>query len=165
MMIGLPYPWDEYARRQAKLARTIRVGDQSWGLEAGLNRIVSAPSGCPPTRDEIDRAVASASRRERYQAGLRLANLAQNAVTAHPEGALLALTELRTARTRLPQDGWALLSEVAAGRNYEQLAAELGARAGALRARVLRLRRALIARRPVRSRARMRDRRGAARRR
>jgi DNA-binding NarL/FixJ family response regulator len=140
MMMQLPHPWEAYARLQEQLAGRIQVDDLAWGLEAGLNRLLES---LPP--DEITQTVQSASRKERYQAALRRANLAleDGSGASDPDGALDARELLDNLQTRVTPTEWGLLRAIGEGYEYEELAVVEEATPGALRARVFRLRRLL----------------------
>lgn len=66
-MAELPHPWDAYASAQAQLSNRSQVGDQSWGLEAALNRLVVDQ---PPAADHVVTVQAAAERRARYSRSL-----------------------------------------------------------------------------------------------
>jgi hypothetical protein len=138
-MKELPPPWGAYARLQKRLARTNRV-DQAWGLEAALNCLL-APRGA--VRSDVDsaRVARSASRKERYRARLRRIHLVGRDCTPPPEGCIDARRDLQTAESALPRPDWILLRSLAEGHNYDELAAASRVSPGALRVRVLRLRR------------------------
>ena len=139
-MTDLPYPWGDYARLQEQLARRDQVDDLAWGLEAGLNRLLESPS-----LDEIERVVQSASRKERYRARLRRANLTLEAAkgASDPGNALDARELLDDLQTRVTPKEWDLLRAVAEGYEYEYLASSEQATPGGLRARIFRLRSSL----------------------
>lgn len=143
-MADLPQPWDTYAHHQATLARGYSVSDRSWGTEAAMNRILgSLEDTTPLTIEEIARAAASESRRERHRAHLRAIYLSGSDVSlqAQAEEAFFFAHELRLARSKLSEEDWALLCQVAAGHSYEDIAAANGCSVGGLRVRVLRCRR------------------------
>jgi hypothetical protein len=142
MMTDLPDRWGEYLSLQEKLSRTHRVDDYSSGLEEGMNRILAEE---PPTVDEVDRTVKSASRKERYRQRLRNIYLKAEEPTANLDGVVDARRRLHLVRKHVSSEDWALLSEVGVGREYEDIAADRKTAPGTVRARVLRLRRTLIA--------------------
>jgi hypothetical protein len=144
-MADLPHPWGDYARLQAKLVHRQQVDDRSWGLEAGLGRLLAEPNQ-RPTEEAVDRAVRSENRRERHRAQLRRVHLAIEDCMADPEGAAAARQALRAAQVQVSHEDWALLCAVGEGRDYGELAAGRGVSAGYLRVRVLRLRRGLVER-------------------
>jgi hypothetical protein len=140
----IDFPWDKYAFLQAELRDKPSVGNRSWGIEAGLNRILSAEplsSNHPLANDDIERAVNNEQRRERHRAELRRLYLVKEEPGPHPETSLQARAELRLARAKVTKSGWDLLCAVAVGRDYAEIATANGGAPGALRVRVLRLRR------------------------
>ncbi|SRR6266481_4452682 len=142
-MSDLLHPWSAYLRLQTKLARRRQIDDYSWGLEAGLSRILT---GAIPSGEDVDRAVRSESRKERYRIQLRHAYLKTKDLTVKPipENALDARRHLRRIRARVTAEEWALLRAVGEGFEYKELAVASNAATGALRIRVLRLRRRLV---------------------
>jgi len=143
-MLDLPFPWSAYLRLQSKLERRRRVDDHTWGLEAGLNRILS---GTIPSNEDVDRAVQSESRKERYRIRLRRTYLKPEELTIRPisEDALDARRHLRRIRARIKAEEWELLRAVGEGFGYKELAFASKAATGSLRIRVLRIRRGLKA--------------------
>jgi hypothetical protein len=162
------YPWDAYARVQQKLHRSRKLDDQVWGLEAGLNRLLThldEPAGAA----EAELAARSASRRERHHAELRrlhfgVEDLAGDTediqegrhrprvVKQHALAALCGIEACLDSRHRLSTieqllttDELALLRAVAEGQEYDEIAMATKMRAGVLRVRVCRLRGALVA--------------------
>lgn len=145
-MADLPHPWSAYARLQAELSRGDLIDDQSWGMEAALNRILdSIQHNQPLQAEQIVRTAASASKRERYRARLRLVHLASSDPPYHPEGALAARQELRVVYSNVSKREWTILREVAFGRDYAEVVSIMGGTQGGLRVRVLRLRQRLAA--------------------
>ncbi len=137
-------PWDYYASFQAELMDTYTVGNRSWAVEDVLTGIAAVGPTLPtPANDDdyVDRAISTAQRRERYRAALRRVYLVQNPTGPHPEQQLDARVALRSARTKVSKADWDLLSAVAVGWSYTEIAARRGSTAGALRVRVSRLRR------------------------
>jgi DNA-directed RNA polymerase specialized sigma24 family protein len=138
-MADLPYPWGDYVRLQEQLARRVQVDDLAWGLEAGLNRLLESPA-----TPNVERAVQSASRKERYRARLFSANLTlEESNRVDPDNTFDARELLDDLQTRVSPTEWSLLRAVGDGYEYDELAAAEQATPGALRARVLRLRRRL----------------------
>jgi hypothetical protein len=136
------FTWSKYAQLQAELRDNHSVGDRSWGIEAGLNRILAAPIGESPANDnDIQRAVSSRQRRERHRAALRRLYLVNNEAGPHPEAFLQARAELRSIRAKVISSDWHLLCAVGVGLEYAEIATVKGASTGALRVRVSRLRR------------------------
>ena len=98
------------------------------------------------SQDAAELARQTVARRERHQAVLRRTRLA--AVIATPpctEATADAREQLRVAAGRIGLDNWPLLLSVASGEAYGDLARVHGCSAGALRVRVVRLRRELLA--------------------
>jgi DNA-directed RNA polymerase specialized sigma24 family protein len=141
-MSELPRSWSTYARLQQKLTRKYRVDSEAWGLEAGLNSLVDREA--LPDED-VERLVRSASRRTRYQNRLRRIYLVPNNPIGNGEDALDAIRKLRFLIRRIGVGDRAILVGVGEGYTYKELAAATGVSPGALRARVLRLRRTLVA--------------------
>jgi hypothetical protein len=140
-MSELPRSWSTYLRLQQRLTRKHRVDSEAWGLEAGLNSL--ADKGAPSDED-VERLVRSASRRARYQNRLRRIYLVPNNPMGTGEDAVDAVRKLRFLIRRIGAGDWAILVGVGEGYTYKELAAATGLSAGALRARVLRLRRSLL---------------------
>jgi hypothetical protein len=111
-MADLPHPWGMYARLQNNLQREYRVGDRSWGTEAGMDHILA--SGVPPTEDEVNQVIATGRRRERHR-GSRRESLPEDIATAHPEHALSARSELAAIRRKVGDRNWDLLTALAVG--------------------------------------------------
>lgn len=143
-MADLPHPWGMYARLQTNLRRDYRVGDRSWGTEAGMDHILELASGAPPTEGEVNQVIATSRRRERHR-GCRREPLFENIATAHPEGALTARSELAAIRRKVGDRNWELLTAVGAGSDYEEISTALSVSPGAVRVKVLRLRASLAA--------------------
>lgn len=143
-MVDLPHPWDLYASLQNSLRHQHRVGDRSWGTEAGMAHILNTPVRFPPTQREVGQVVANDRRRERYL-DCRRAPMPEDVATPHPEGALDARHALAAIQRNVSDNSWKLLTDVAIGTDYEEIARKTPARSGALRIKVLRLRRELLA--------------------
>lgn len=137
----LPYPWSDYALLQGELASASAVDDRSWGLEAGLARLLVMPDE-PRAPLEISRAMAAESRRERHRARLRRLHLEGFENAPEAESMIDARERLRSVQSRVSLDDWALLWAIGHGHKYRELADKLGVAPGGLRVRVLRLRRA-----------------------
>jgi hypothetical protein len=132
--------WDRYLALQAKLKDSTVVDDTSWGREAALNQLLE--SGPPATADDIERAAASASRRERYRARLRRHHVVIDQ-GADLKDVLQAREQLRIVKTTVTPEDWQLLHEVSEGVSYHDLAVAKRTSANALRARVCRVRQKL----------------------
>lgn len=145
-MADLPHPWDAYAHLQTALLRSRSLNNQSWGIEAAMNRFLDSLQGKRPlTSDEIARAAASERRRERHRAHLRVVHLASSDVSPHPEEVFAAKQELHVARSKVSERDWSALCQVAAGYTYADMAATTRETPGSLRVRVLRCRQRLAA--------------------
>lgn len=144
-MSDLPHPWGAYSRLQAILARRFDVDDEAWGLEAGLNGLVA---GEIPTDHDAERAIESASRKARHQANLRRIHLAVANASVDLESAIDARLRLRLAKSQVSPQDWGLLRAVGEGYEYSEVATASNVTAGALRARICRLRRTLVERAP-----------------
>ena len=162
-MAKIPPEWGAYARLQSELSATtsISVGG---ALEEALN-IIHQPDFIPGALSEADmlRLAANAARQERHRSALRRQAYAcelDEAVAARGtddggiatgasslDDQLHARRELQRIAEQLRDDDLTLLVEAAAGVPYEELAASHSSTSAALRSRVCRLRRALIARR------------------
>ena len=142
-MCELPHPWGAYARLQEELAHRSRVDSRAWGLESGLNAPLT--QSFLPVED-IDRTVQSASRKERHRAQLRQVYPTTHALPpADPESSVDARRRLRRVQAQVTRGEWVLLRAIGEGHEYKDIAEVLNASPGALRARVLRLRRVLAA--------------------
>ncbi len=143
-MADLPHPWGMYARLQNNLRREHRVGDRSWGTEAGMDHFLDSASGVPPTEDEVNQVIATSRRRERHR-GSRRDPLLEDIATVHPEGALSARRELAAIRRKVGDRNWDLLTSIAIGSDYKELSIAMSMPQGAIRIKVLRLRASLSA--------------------
>ena len=145
-MAELPYPWSAYARLSRGLSRRHFVDDQSWGAETALNQILtSLQQDILPNPEDISRMGATARRGERHRAQLRLIHFPVTESTASPEAALAARDELSAISSRLAERDWTILSELGAGRDYDEVASLVGGTVGSLRVRVARIRKELRA--------------------
>jgi hypothetical protein len=148
-MTDLPDQWSAYARLQEKLADRSEVDDYSWGLEAGLNRLLTADL---PGVQGLERAAQSESRKERYHARLRRIHLNVESSAEGPENALDDRRRLHLVKNLLAPDEWWFLLSIGEGYDYNEIAAALKTTSGALRVRLLRLRSALAHADPPKSR-------------
>lgn len=162
-MAKIPPEWSAYARLQSKLAKTTSTTVGS-ALEEALN-VIHQPDFSIGALSETDmlRMVANAARQERHRSALlrkAYSGELDEAIAARGiddrgmstgasslDDQLHARRELQRVAERLPDDDWNLLVEVAAGVPYEELAESHSSTSAALRSRVCRLRRGLIARR------------------
>jgi hypothetical protein len=109
-----------------------------------MAHILNAPAGFPPAQYEVDQVVANDRRRERYL-DCRRAPMPEDVATPHPEGALHARHALAAIQRNISDCNWQLLTAAAIGTDYEEIARTTPVRPGALRIKVLRLRRELLA--------------------
>ena len=109
-----------------------------------MNRLLAKPEAIT-TEEDADLAVRSESRKERYRAELRRARIGLEGSDGNLEDALDARRRLSLIKAQVSPEQWALLRDVGEGREYNEIAANLRVAPGTLRARVLRLRRALVA--------------------
>jgi hypothetical protein len=109
-----------------------------------MAHILNASVGIPPAQHEVDQVVANDRRRERYL-DRRRAPMPEDMTTPHPEGALHARHALAAIQRNVSDHNWQLLTATAIGTDYEEIARTTPARPGALRIKVLRLRRELLA--------------------
>jgi DNA-binding NarL/FixJ family response regulator len=144
-MSELPQRWRAYADLQEKLALRRQVDYQTWGLEAGLNRLL-VHSGESAMIEDADLAARSESRKERHRRKLRRLHLAVTDSVGHPEDVLDARHRLRMAEEQVTAEEWALLRAVGEGEQYAKIATVVKVSVGVIRTRVFRLRRSLVAR-------------------
>jgi hypothetical protein len=139
--------WAVYAHIQSLLRNRSADDDRARGYEAALDLIVSTVGAGSegPSEDEIRRAIAAASRRARYQRALLLEYTLEEPANDAVFDQVHARQVLRELRQQVSSSDWALLSAVANGKPYEVLARRFESTAGALRVRVLRLRKQLAA--------------------
>ncbi len=143
-MVDLPHPWDMYASLQNSLRHQHQVGNRSWGVEAGMAHVLNATEDFSPTQQQVDQVVANNRRRERYLESRR-APMPEDTATLHPEGALDARHALVAIQRNVGSNSWQLLADVAIGTDYREIGRTTLVRPGALRIKVLRLRRELLA--------------------
>jgi len=138
--------WSSYLAVQAKLLKSDKADDVSWGREAALNRILSSDPRCDPSvsHGDIDRWVQSESRRERHRAKLRRIHMTHSEdVHSASEGAPQARLKLRAVKRLATAEEWMLLRARSDGWDYAEIAARTGMTTGTLRVRILRLRQRL----------------------
>lgn len=158
-MAVIPHPWEAYGRLQERLAKTTNVKAAA-SMEAALNIVHRAdfrPEEC--TQDVLKRGVDTAGRRERDQVRLLHRHAAAAPSELAPEDTddaslrlqqqslgdeLDASRELVRLRSMMPAADWELLTGVAVGASYQELAFELATSPGALRSRVCRLRQTIV---------------------
>lgn len=161
-MADIPHLWEAYARLQGKLSSTncITIGA---ALEEALN-VVHQPDFRPESANETDlrRVAATAARKERHRALLRRRAQAQalsDAAATHADDqgeigigarslddAMHARRELARLAATLREPDWDLLTGVAAGVSYDELASQHASTSSALRSRVCRLRQTMATR-------------------
>ena len=136
-MTELPHPWGAYLRHQEELAHRRDVDDRVWGLEAAMNRLLDGALA----PEEVDRAVDSGGRKERYRRALRSKRWEGQLAIPTMEDALDAGQVLEDLGTQMCDADWCLLVEVGEGYRYCEIATSRGVTTGAIRTRVCRLRR------------------------
>jgi hypothetical protein len=154
-----PHQWHAYACLQAKLAATSSI-TYGQALEEALN-VIHQPGFRPDALLEpsVLRLAANAARQERRRVVLRrqaqaLALDEASAVlqndggevstgTSSLDDVIHAQCELQRISKCISHDDWDLLTDVAAGIDYGDLAAKNSSAPAALRARVCRLRQAI----------------------
>jgi DNA-directed RNA polymerase specialized sigma24 family protein len=129
---------------QLDLGRKRGINEQSWGTEAALNCILDAiQHDHLPDDEEISRFAATAGRRERNRAQLRLVHLDTCDLSPSPEDGFIARDGLAAVQAQVTAREWAFLTEVGEGRDYGEVAALMKVTPGSLRARICRLRKRL----------------------
>lgn len=160
-MTEIPHQWAAYARLQSKLAATSSILSGR-ALEEALNvvhQIDFRPEAV--AEDDLYRVAANAARQERHRGALRrqaqaLALDEATAARQNDDGdtstgvsslddALHARRELQRLSGCLAEDDWNLLTDVAAGIPYGELATQHSSTSAALRSRVCRLRQVIVA--------------------
>jgi hypothetical protein len=154
-MDALSPAWAAYLRLQTISARHSVVDDYSYGLEAGLNRLLdlqSDPANSPlDVDDEVRRAVSSGRRAWRRHPQLALeteddsSDDAQPSVPATAEDALDARQRLRRIFSLKDKSDRFILVATGFGHEGAALAARLNIKPAALRKRLDRLRDRLAA--------------------
>lgn len=130
-----------YAELQADLAPATRLSEKTWGTEAALDHFLNIlTAGTPATAEEIARAAASRRRRERDRARLRSLYMTPTEASPHPDKQIIARSELRVASSKIPPAAWSLITRLAAGFEYGELARTTGETPGNLRVQALRAR-------------------------
>jgi hypothetical protein len=144
-MTELPHPWNLYAQLQSALSHSYCINNDNWGIEGGLDIILASPPGIPPPNDEdVARAISSKRKREYRRSKLRRLHIRPDEDRPDPEQALLARSELRRVKSQVRASDWLLLRSVGLGHEYAEIARKIGSSAGAVRVRVLRLRKQLV---------------------
>ena len=149
-MNDLPFPWCVYEKIQLRALCGDRVASWSWGIENGLNSILtSVQSGSLPNLQECEegvaRAIATGSRVERNRVRLQRKYLRGDDIERHAERRMLARVRLAEIRGTVSCAEWELLVAAASGIPCHDIATRLGVTAGAVRTRLFRLRGRLAA--------------------
>lgn len=158
-MAELPFPWNIYTEKQEQLKRSNRLTDQTWGIENGLNALLTSLEtnsikDQADWRRDVDRAIDSRFCRERNRARLRRRYLRTPAEfdtrpQRHPadfstrpmEDHLHARIRLSKVFANSTTDEQKLIAAAAAGFDCKEIAKMYGlAHDGAIRTRLSRLR-------------------------
>jgi hypothetical protein len=145
---GLHDPWSIYARLQNESRRHDRVSDASWGIERGLNLILSRIAVEGLAYDpkllsaEVEKAINSGSWSERHHARLRCTHShVFPKLTANNAHESVQIGEIGG---QLDEDDWQLILAIGEGKTYHQMECETGVSRGALRTRISRIRARLL---------------------
>lgn len=145
-MADIPQPWRAYALLQENLSHSTTVSDRTWGLEAGLNFLITdAALTAPPSDADVSRSVQSESRRERNRLALRRYYISANEPAIDPASMLDARSELHLIRSKLSDADWQLMAAVGVGRDYSEISVLLEKSAAAARVHVMRVRQQITA--------------------
>jgi DNA-directed RNA polymerase specialized sigma24 family protein len=158
-MAELPFPWNIYEAKQKQLKRSHRLTDQTWGIENGLNALLTAvesgslPKNQDDAQRELDRNIASRTWTERNRARLRRKYIRPAPETdprpqhhpasfspAQTEGQLHAIIRVSQIRGDMTSAEWDLIVRVRDGFDCQEIALESGVSAGNIRTRLSRLR-------------------------
>jgi hypothetical protein len=157
-MADLPFPWNIYEEKQKQLKRAARLTDQTWGIENGLNVLLtSIEDGSLTTQldaqGDVDRAIASRFWKERNRARLRRKYIKVPAEfdtkpERHPaefssspsESHLHARIHLARVRACVNAAEWKIIIGAAAGFDCNEIARVCGGSAGNVRAKLSRIR-------------------------
>jgi len=142
-MADFPHPWRIYLQLQSALSRSRCVNNDTWGIEGGLDIILASPPDMSPSDEDIARTISSKRRREQRRSRLRILHIRPDEDRTDPEQELLARSELRRISSQVRASDWVLLRSIGLGDDCADIAKKLGASIGAVRVRVLRLRRQL----------------------
>lgn len=146
--MSMPQLWDAYAHIQKQLLKNPKISDRTWGLEDALNVILAASPEYPPTLPEINRAIATAARRERSQAALRQKFIPSGETSINPDPieAVHAQKTLAAIKADVSPEDWTLLRKIGMGYEYHEIAAASQPKeSNRLRTRVARIRKDLRA--------------------
>ena len=158
-MAELPFPWNIYEAKQKQLKRSHRLNDQTWGIENGLNALLTAVESGSLSKNQddaqrdIDKAIASRIWTERNRARLRrkyikLAPEMDPQPQRHPASFSPAETEARLhasirvsqIRSSMTSTEWNLIVRVTEGFDCHEIALDSGVSAGNIRTKLSRLR-------------------------
>jgi len=144
MMCGSNNAWSTYQLRQHELMQVSRVNYRSWGLEAGLDRLLDNVE--TTSNDDAERAARSRSRLEKHRRVQLVEQSPQAEVASVPnDGAVEARRQLLLIIGSVSADEASLLCAVGEGSHPIEIAAERGVPTGRVRVRLTRLRRRLRA--------------------
>jgi hypothetical protein len=158
-MAELPFPWNVYEEKQNQLMRSQRITSHIWGIETGLDKLLtdvetgSIPIDQTDLEREVQKNISSADWTERNRARLRRTYLPpvpelDPAPQRHPaafsasevEGHLHSRILLIELRRQMTSTEWTLIVRVASGFDCNELAQASGSTAGNIRTRLSRLR-------------------------
>jgi hypothetical protein len=157
-MADLLFPWNIYAERQKQLMRATRVTDQTWGIENGLNALLTSIKDGSLTNQsdaqrDVDRAIATRFWKERNRARLRRKYIKVPAEfdakpERHPaefspspiENHIHARIRLARVHACVNAAEWKIIIGAAAGFDCKEIARVCGGSAGNVRAKLSRLR-------------------------
>jgi hypothetical protein len=137
-MADIPLPWQAYAALQSNLNSRATVDALAWGMEEGLNHLLCEAS--PTGAGHVDRIVANAARRDRYDRSLVARNIISRADVQDAAGQIEARSTLALLQRLMPIDKLDLLVELASGIDPVHVAARRRILVGTLRTRVARAR-------------------------
>jgi hypothetical protein len=143
------YAWLRYADLQQRSANLQQFSDYSWGIESALNYLLSIiQSGIVPNTTDLEvslnRAIASGARLHRSRALARSTWVLPVDSASTTAGAEARIELKRIGRTVREADQ-AIFIDVALGYTDRQIANRHASTPGAIRVRLLRLRRKLAA--------------------
>lgn len=147
-MAILSHPWGMYSLHQQQLARRSTIDDHAWGLEASLNALC-ADIAAITNIDDLRRATATASRRERYRNSIlrrrasEVVGSSDWVVQTNPDGRCQAeaRSDLMGLSRSLSTPELSLLVSIGEGADPKELATSLSITPEALRTRLSRARR------------------------
>jgi hypothetical protein len=158
-MAELPFPWNIYEAKQKQLKRSHRLTDQTWGIENGLNALLTAVESGTVSKNpedaqrDLDRDIASRIWTERNRARLRRKYIKPapemdlqpqrhpaSFSPAEPEGRVHASIQVAQIRGSMTSTEWNLIVRATEGFDCNEMAREDGVSAGSIRIRLSRLR-------------------------